>query len=524
MILLSLGLGLIAPLLPGLASHQDDIAQSLPFLKDSAPDLKTVPFISTRSAPLIAGQCALAILSAAILAIHPSADGVKDSRWRRFANKLKMAVNFLLFPEFLMWQAIRQQAGASELLKTFDPSLKWSKAHAHLIQMGGMVLHEVDFKFQFGRNPTPVKILSYQELSDLVQKGEAKWPAILEKDLAKLSAKHPFLTAFAIFQSAFVLARTFIRASHGLPISHLEVISSFYILAGWSLSALCWDKPYSIDGSIPIHRKITETNAADAVPYTLPIRNRNEKQNKTDSRKSNDSSAPSLPTFSSPHDQERKIVEIEEPRFQLRNSHLEKGIMLALDSAWWIFSDAAGMMDPDCVKTIHETEDMYPSLEYDDVDTEKFTSELALRPNRLYAYQPEKTDIQTAASTSNPVKQAGYSALAPMVGLVSAFAALCNVAAWAPSSGLEFAGLTEKVMWSGSASVAALSLFTSLAAAYSIPEKDGFVSLGFSYPIIAFSLLVHMVSRSFVLLSSVAMVRDVVTTALPTSMGSTIVA
>ncbi|TFK17742.1 hypothetical protein FA15DRAFT_661232 [Coprinopsis marcescibilis] len=530
MILLSLGLGLLAPLIPGLAVHKQDLAQAIPFLDSiSTPDLKTVPFISTRSAALIAGQCALGIIGACLLGIHPSADGVKDSRWRRLMNRFKTAYGFLLFPEFLVWQAIRQRAGANALVKEFDSSLNWGKAHAHLIQMGGLVLHEADFKFQFGRSASPVRILSYEELSELVENGETKWPLIFQKDIAKLSSKHPFLTAFALFQTTSVLMRTIIRASHGLSISHVELLSSFYILVGWTLSLLLWDKPHSIEGIIPVNRRISESQKTDAVPYSLPIHSeQKQKRGKHSSRNSLDAQQSSLPSFSAP--QERKqIVEIEEPRFQIRHSHVEKGLMLMLDSFWWLFSDAAGMMDPDCVKSIHETADSYPSLDYDDVDVDKFSSELALRPNRLYAYQSETEEQDFMPS--NPVRKAGYSNLTTMVALASVFAVACNLASWLPASSsstmkssffFEFPGLMERVLYSGSATISALSLIACLAIAYHIPERDGFMTMEVSYPFMAFSLFLQVASRAFVLVSSGTMLQNVVTTSLPSTMGMAI--
>jgi hypothetical protein len=119
MLLLSLGLGLVAPLLPGLAAHQEDISQSMPYLASATADLKSASFLSTRTSTVIAAQCALAILSAALLGVRPSADGVNDSRWSKLASRVKMAYSFLVFPEFLIWQAIRQRGGAADLLKTF---------------------------------------------------------------------------------------------------------------------------------------------------------------------------------------------------------------------------------------------------------------------------------------------------------------------------------------------------------------------------------------------------------------------
>lgn len=124
MIGLSLALGIVAPLLPGLAADKYVLGTSIPFFNALAPDLK--PFstpLASRSAPLIAGQCALAIISAALLGLRPSADGANDTQWRRILNRTKLAYSFLLFPEFLVWQAIRQSNGAQAIYASFGKTV-----------------------------------------------------------------------------------------------------------------------------------------------------------------------------------------------------------------------------------------------------------------------------------------------------------------------------------------------------------------------------------------------------------------
>ncbi|KAH6879596.1 hypothetical protein BKA70DRAFT_1378324 [Coprinopsis sp. MPI-PUGE-AT-0042] len=507
MLLLSLGLGLVAPLLPGLAAHQEDIAQSMPYLASATADIKTASFISTRSPTVIAGQCALAILGAALLGVRPSADGVKDSRWSKLASRLKMAYCFLVFPEFLIWQAIRQRTGAADLMKTFDPSLNWTKAHAYLIQMGGFVLHDVDFKFQFGRSPTPVKILSYQGMVDLIHRGETKWPTILPGQLAKMSSKRPFVTALALFQTTATLARTAIRGAHGLPISHFELITAFYIVAGWSLAALLWEKPYSIDRVVAVHRTMPESRTS-GVPYALPIREQ-AKQSKIDESPSTQTSSPSH-TFDGLRD--RKVTDIEKPQFKLRNSHMEKGFMLLLDTLWSLLSDQASMFDNDCLKTIHETEAHYPALEHEEeAEIEKFEAQLALRPNRLYAYQSTE-NLSKLISNANPIKKDGKSAIVPMVASIGAFSLACIAA----GAKFDFPGGTERALWNGSAGLAALSFASCIGAAYNMPTieqaEDGPSSA--KYPIVALSLFAHVISRSAVLVSSASLLQNTAASAL----------
>ena len=121
--------------------------------------------------------------------------------------------------------------------------LGWTKTHGYFLQMGGFMLMDGN-----ERN----RVLSPDELPELLQKGEIAFPSITEEEIEDRSKADGLAKGIAVLQTTWSIAQCISRPAQGLIITEIELMTLAIAALNGISYFLWWNKPLDVKCCVPV--------------------------------------------------------------------------------------------------------------------------------------------------------------------------------------------------------------------------------------------------------------------------------
>ncbi|KAF9004243.1 hypothetical protein BDQ17DRAFT_1354839 [Cyathus striatus] len=183
----------------------------------------------------ITWSCLMTIFLCTWVSIHPDVPDRYEKNWKIIRRKLTSMYWTIMFPEFVLAQAVRQFWAARHLFNKYKaPDRKWTMWHAHFLRMGGFYVE--------GQG----KISVINSVLDLLDSGDISFPNITEADIQDKSKANGLSKIIVATQSLWFIVQCIGRLARGLSLAPLEVTTLAVTACTFMLSIIWWHKPFDV--------------------------------------------------------------------------------------------------------------------------------------------------------------------------------------------------------------------------------------------------------------------------------------
>jgi hypothetical protein len=112
--------------------------------------------------------------------------------------------------------------------------------------MGGFVYHG---------NDGPLRMLSFQDIEELVKKGEIEYPIISKEEIKDKSKGDALTKGLVLIQTTWFLLQCVARGAQHLSLTELELATAAFALLNIVTYVLWWDKPLNVQCPVQVRKK-----------------------------------------------------------------------------------------------------------------------------------------------------------------------------------------------------------------------------------------------------------------------------
>lgn len=214
---------------------------------------------SLRGTSDIIWSCLLTIALCLSASLHLNVPSHVDNQFVIAWRKAKWMLISLLAPELVTLTAIAQWTKAwwsvAEMKRLGH---NWTMSHGFFTVMGGFVVSTSTqhTRSGFGRDlytaRDAIHCVHVYELCDWVKTGRIRLPQITEQEINDKSRMRTLVLCIAFLQTSWFILQCAARATHGLSISKLEIVTLAYVLCAITSYCFWWNKPYEVTVSVNI--------------------------------------------------------------------------------------------------------------------------------------------------------------------------------------------------------------------------------------------------------------------------------
>ena len=128
----------------------------------------------------------------------------------------------------------------------------WSRVHGFFVAMGGFV--------------DGTKLLSLEDIEQLVQNKEIEYPIATREEIQDKSKGDAVTKAFVVLQTTWFLLQCAARGSQHLALTELELATAAFAVLNIIIYALWWNKPLDVQCHIVVRRRSAQDGAREASP------------------------------------------------------------------------------------------------------------------------------------------------------------------------------------------------------------------------------------------------------------------
>jgi hypothetical protein len=112
--------------------------------------------------------------------------------------------------------------------------------------MGGFVYHD---------DNGPLRMLSLQDIEELVKKDEIEYPIISKEEIKDKSKGDTLTKGLVLIQTAWFLLQCVARGAQHLSLTELELATAAFALLNIVTYVLWWDKPLNVQCPVRVWKK-----------------------------------------------------------------------------------------------------------------------------------------------------------------------------------------------------------------------------------------------------------------------------
>ncbi|TFK25458.1 hypothetical protein FA15DRAFT_680232 [Coprinopsis marcescibilis] len=191
----------------------------------------------------IVRACFLTIFACTWIAVHPNVPGQKDTTFTILRRRFALMLYCIVAPEVVMVWAMRQWYCARRIAHEFSGQ-GWTQSHGFLVEMGGFMLCDDQGK--------ELGILTIDRMRHLNRTGRIHWPNISAKQIHDKSKADWLSKGVVIFQTTWFIGQIIARATQGLTITELEVVTLGYATLNGVMYFLWWHKPTNVECTVAV--------------------------------------------------------------------------------------------------------------------------------------------------------------------------------------------------------------------------------------------------------------------------------